>query len=468
MRKRAQAFLKARIWIRSLLRRYLSGEFLDYRQVIAIILPIIVDQAFVFGSNLINTAMISSAGVAAVSAVNMVDSVNIFLVSVFVAVSTGGTVVVAQYKGRGNHAMVSKATAGSVTSVFAFAFGISLLFVLLHGPVLGFLFGRAAPDVMTNARIYLIGSGLSYCGIALEESVCGALRGVGEARSALSLSLIMNLSYVGFNLIFINVLHLGVLGMAISINLSRYLGAACALFYLMRVNISLHFCGRDVFHVSFAMARQILFIGLPFAAEQMFFNGGKILTQIFIVGLGTYAIAVNAICNAVLGVTQIPGSALLLSIVTVAGQCMGYGSLKDTKKFIRSFMWLTAGSYVLTALLMIPILSFMPALFHPPASILPTIAWIMFITALAQIPAWAPSFVLPSALRAAGDARFTSVVSMLSMWLFRLGMGILLGFVLKLGIAGFWFAMDAEWFVRGVVFLWRFRGEKWYAHSVIE
>ena len=43
------------------------------------------------------------------------------------------------------------------------------------------------------------------------------------------------------------------------------------------------------------MVKKIMFVGLPFAAEQMFFNGGKIVTQMFIVHLGTYAIATNAI-----------------------------------------------------------------------------------------------------------------------------------------------------------------------------
>lgn len=468
VKKSENLWVRQRLRLRGLLRRHLSGESMDYRQVIAIILPIMVDQAFVFGSNLINTAMISSTGMAAVSAVNMVDSINIFLVSVFVAVSTGGTVVVAQYKGRGNEPMISKSTAGSVTSVFCFAFVISAVFIALHGVWLSLLFGQAAPDVMQNARIYFIGSCLSYCGIALEESVCGALRGVGEARSALSLSLIMNLSYLAFNVLFINGLHMGVLGMAVSLNLSRYLGAFCAVFYLVRINTSLRFNWRDTLHVPFSMVKRILFVGLPFAAEQMFFNGGKIITQILIVGLGTNSIAINAICNAVLGVVQIPAQAFMLSLVTVVGQCMGRRNVEDAKHFIREFLWLSFWSFVLTALLTIPILRFMTPLFHPPAVLLPTITLILAVNAVMQPPFWHISFVLPSALRAAGDSRYTSVVSMLSMWLFRLGVGVLLGIVLKFGIAGFWFAMDAEWSVRGFIFLHRFKGKKWYAHHVID
>lgn len=60
------------------LHKHFSAESMDYRQIIALIIPILIDQAFIVGLNLVNTAMISSSGVAAVSAVNMVDSLNIF------------------------------------------------------------------------------------------------------------------------------------------------------------------------------------------------------------------------------------------------------------------------------------------------------------------------------------------------------------------------------------------------------
>src|SRR5690606_4043656 len=107
---------------------------------------------------LINTALISSSGVAAISAVSIVDSLNIFLISVFIALATGGTVVIAQFKGSGQETMVSRATSGTIASVSLFALGIALILYLLHVPVLQLLFGAASPDVLANAKVYLIGS----------------------------------------------------------------------------------------------------------------------------------------------------------------------------------------------------------------------------------------------------------------------------------------------------------------------
>ncbi|VTR62126.1 MATE family multidrug exporter [Actinobacillus pleuropneumoniae] len=440
---------------------------MDYRQIFALFFPILIDQAFIIGLNLVNTAMISSSGVSAVSAVNMVDSLNIFLINVFVAVATGGTVVVAQYKGSGNAMMVSRASAATVTSVAMIALAIALLIIGLHQPVLNLLFGSASPDVLESARIYLIGSSTSFLGIAIVQAVCGALRGIGKTRASLALSLIMNLLYVLLNIVFITLLNMGVMGMTLAINIARFAGAACALYYLFKVDATLHIRLRDLFHFPISMLRKIMFIGLPFAAEQMFFNGGKLLTQVFIVSLGTYAIATNAIGSSLAAVFQIPASALSLTIVTVVGQCIGRGNIADARKFIRSFLWLGAFSLALMGLILMPLYRPLVGLFNPPPEIVNDLFVVLLINTLVQVPLWSISFILPSALRAAGDSRFTSITSMLTMWLFRVILGYIMGIILGWGILGVWLAMNCEWGVRGAVFLWRFRGKKWYAHKLI-
>ena len=450
------------------LTRHFSGDTMDYRQIISIILPLLLDQAFLVCMNLLNTSMISSSGVAAVSAVNMVDSLNIFLVNCFIAVATGGTIVVAQYKGRQDDKMVPKAASASISTVFLLAASISALLVIFHDPLLKILFGGSDPDVFSNARTYLIGSSLSYCGIAIMEAVCGALRGIGETRSSLALTITMNLLYVVLNTIFINGFHMGVLGMAVAINAARYTAAILALLYLAKRNTSLGFRFRSLFAPELVMRKRILSIGLPFAAEQMFFNGGKILTQTFIVSLGTYALATNAICSSMDSLLQIPAGALCLAIVTVVGQCMGKGDIKQAKKVIRSFIILSSGCFVVMTLIVMPLFNPIVSLFAPPKEIVPEIFKVLLITAIAQIPIWSTSFMAPAALRAGGDSKYTSIMSMLSMWLFRVVLGYVLGITLGLGILGVWLAMDLEWGVRSLLFMTRLKGKKWYMHKVID
>ncbi len=440
---------------------------MNYRQMISLFIPILVDQAFIMGLNLINTAMISAAGVAAVSAVNMIDSLNIFLFSIFIAVATGGTVVVAQYKGNGNVKKVSEASASAVSVVTLLGLLVGLLGIALHVPLLNVLFGSAQADVMSYARVYLIGSCISFAGIAIVEAICGALRGVGSTRASLVLSLIMNILYVLLNFLFIHGFHMGVLGMTIALNIARYGGAVCALYYLFKVDVNLKVRMKELFRVKWEMFRKILFIGFPFATEQMFFNGGKIITQIFIVWMGTYAIAVNAICAALAGAMQIPANALSLTIITVVGICIGSGNVDEARKFTKSFLVLSSMSFVVMGLIILPLFNPLIAFFDPPAEIVDDIFLILLVNTLVQIPLWAISFITPSALRAAGDAKYTSVVSMLTMWLFRVVMGYVLGVVLGWGVLGVWIAMDLEWGVRGLIFLKRFYGTKWLQHRLI-
>ena len=90
----------------SFLDKYFSGASISYHHIVSLFLPVLVDQAFVTCLGMINTAMVSSSGAAAVSAVSMVDYLNMFILNVISAIAIGGTVVTAQYKGNNNEEMV--------------------------------------------------------------------------------------------------------------------------------------------------------------------------------------------------------------------------------------------------------------------------------------------------------------------------------------------------------------------------
>ena len=224
-----------------LLDKYFTGESIDYKKMFAIIMPIFVDQAFLILMSLLNTAMISSAGVAAVSAVSMVDSLNIFLANVFTAVATGGTVIVAQYKGSGNSAMVSKTATQAISACTILSVLLSALVIIFHTSTLNVLFGKAEADVLNNAKLYLIGSCLTYPFIAIFQAVIGTLRGVGETKPCLKLSLLMNVVNTILNVLLITIFKLGVEGLVISTVIARILGVAASLIYVTKYNRTIRF-----------------------------------------------------------------------------------------------------------------------------------------------------------------------------------------------------------------------------------
>ncbi|MNP02805.1 MATE family multidrug exporter [compost metagenome] len=329
------------------------------------------------------------------------------------------------------------------------------------------LFGNADAEVFQNAKVYLIGSCISYPFIAIFQAVNGVLRGVAETKACLGLSLIMNITFLCLNIVLITVFDMGVLGLVISMILARILGMFSSLIYLVKYNQTLHFKIKNALKLDFSILKKIMFIGIPFAAEQMFFNGGKLLTQTFIVQLGTLAMTVNAISGSISLLFQIGGNSLSIAIVTVVGQCMGRRNVKDARKFIKSFIGLSTLFFVFATAIILPLFPLIVKMFSPPGEIIPTIFALTLLISITQPLLWSHSFIMPSALRAAGDSKFTSISSMLSMWLFRVILGYILGITLQFGIMGVWVAMCAEWSIRGLVFTLRFKGDKWYAHKLI-
>jgi len=281
------------------------------------------------------------------------------------------------------------------------------------------------------------------------------------------LSLILNVTYFLLNILLITIFDLGVVGLSISLIVGRMLGMAASIVYLVKYNQTLRFKIKNALKVNFSILKKIMFIGIPFAMEQMFFNGGKLLTQTFIVQLGTMALTVNAIANSISMLFQIGGTSLSVAVVTVVGQCIGRKDTEDARKFIKSFLGLSSLFFLVMTAIILPLFPMLMKLYSPPDEIVSSIFWLIVMLAISQPLLWSLSFILPSALRAAGDSKFTSVASLVSMWLFRIILGYLLGITLEMGIVGVWLAMVAEWGIRGALFAWRFKGDKWYRHKLI-
>ncbi len=456
-RKRWMLFLK----VRQKFFNSLEGEGISANETFSILLPVIIDQFFLVSFNFMNTAMISSSGAAAISAVNMVGSINIFLVQVFVAIGLGGTVLISRTHGGGDHRQLGRLSGSVLHSTFLVGVLLMILFLVLHQFVLNLLFGQADATVMTNAKLYFIGILLSYPAHAIIEGINGSLRGLGFTQNSLKNSLFMNVIYIIGNLFFVIYLQLGIMGLIYSLLISRLSAVLFAsyAFYLHRSDFRLK--RSNIVTLDFSMIRYILTISLPFAAESFFFNGGKIIMQMMIVSLGTAHIAANAIAGSWIQLAEIIPSALATALVPIVGQSVGRKNINDVKKLTNSFIRLAIIAIITVDLLLLPLFPFAMKLFNPPTEMIPIIFRMYLVAFVMHGIAWCYSFVLPSALRAVGDGKFTTTVSLISMWLFRIGAGYLVGIQLGYGLVGIFVVMTIEWGIRGFIFYKRFSSNKW-------
>ena len=198
------------------------------------------------------------------------------------------------------------------------------------------------------------------------------------------------------------------------------------------------------------------------------FQLGKILLLSTVSILGTASVAANAIGNTVCSFQCVPGTALGLAIVTVVSRCVGAGDYEKarsyTKKLMKSAYFYMTGIILLT-LAALPLILKLYNVSPEAEDYARKIVW---MHGLVGIAIWVPAFTLPQALRAAGDTRFTMVVSTVSMWTMRVGLGILLGRYWGFGVLGIWMSMFTDWTLRAAFFLPRFHGHKWETMGIRE
>lgn len=131
----------------------------DLKKLIA---PIFLDQVLIIGVGIIATMMLSYAGEAAVSGVSLVEMINVLIVTMLAALTTGGTVVVSQYIGNNNRDKASSAAGQLVLISSIISIGIAILVLVFHKFILHITFGNISSDVMNAAITYFVISGLSY------------------------------------------------------------------------------------------------------------------------------------------------------------------------------------------------------------------------------------------------------------------------------------------------------------------
>lgn len=215
------------------------------------------------------------------------------------------------------------------------------------------------------------------------------------------------------------------------------------------------------------MVRKILHIAIPNGVENGLFQLGRVLVVSIISQFGTAQIAANAVANNLDAMGCIAGQAMNLAMITVVGQCMGAGEKEQALWYTKKLWKFTCK---ITAAVNSVILLSLPILLNI-YSLSPQARRYAFILVCIHngcaILLWPTSFTLPNALRAAGDVKFTMIVSVASMFVFRIGFSMILGIGFGLGAIGVWIAMVFDWVCRVSFYTYRFLSKKWLNFRVI-
>lgn len=444
-----------------------SHYLFSNRELANLIGPLVIEQLLAVLVGMADSIMVANVGEAAVSGVSLVDNIMILIINIFAALATGGAVVAGQYIGRKDEKSACKAATQLVWFVSLSAVVIMILVYFGKDIILNQVFGHITAEVKGHADIYLLIATASIPFIALYNGGAAIFRAMGNSQVSMRVSLLMNAINVTGNAILVFGLRIGTAGVAIPTLISRMVAAIVITVLLCNQTRILHIERTLKFRFDGRMIRKILAIGVPNGLENSMFQLGKILVLSLVSTFGTYAIAANAVSNAIALFQILPGMAISLAITTVISQCVGANDYEQVHYYLKKLLAIIYVAMAGTVALIFLALPLILKAYNLSDQTAAAATNIIHFHGISAMIIWPLSFALPAAYRAAGDAKACMYTSIVSMWIFRIGFSYLVGKYMGLGVFGVWVAMVIDWVVRAICFVIRYFNGKWKQGAIV-
>ena len=435
------------------------------KSLINLMVPLILEQIFLGTIGIADMVMVAPVGETAISGISLVNSINMLFQSMFSALAAGGGILASQYLGKRQVRDAGTAAGQLVFVTLAISMAVTVAALAGNRHLLAVIFGQVEQEVMDNAQTYFWITALSYPFIGLYNACAALFRSMGNSKVSMFTALVMNGINITGNAICVFGLKMGVAGVAYPTLISRMTAAVLILILLQNRHNALRIRKIRALRPHPRMIRTILSIGIPGGLESGMFQFGKIFLQSLVSSLGTASIASYAVACSLVTLLYLPGNALGLGLITIVGQCVGAGKPKEAMHYTRLLLGI---NYLILAVISTAMFfgtGWLVSVYNL-SSEAAAISHVLLRAHCAAMILWPAAFTLPNALRAAMDARFTMMVSVFSMWAFRIGFAYVFVNLFKLGVPGVWYGMFIDWAFRAAVFLARFSGFEKRAASV--
>ena len=419
----------------------------------------------------IDASMVGSLGASASASIGLVSTTIWLFGSLCAAVSVGFYVQVAHKIGANDFAGAREVLRQSFLSCILFALVLSGIGVGISSYLPHWLGG--GEDICHDASLYFMFFSLCLPFSMLNSLCAGMLRCSGNIHIPSILNIGLCLLDVFFNwlLIFptrtlfgitIPGAGLGVVGAVLGTAIAFVICSAlmCYFTVIRSKELSLK-QDSGTFIPQLSTLRESVRIAAPIAVEHVILCGAQIVSTIIVAPLGTIAIAANSFGITVEALCYMPGYGISDAATTLVGQSLGAGRRFLAKSFGRITLGMGIMFMTLMAVVMYTTSPVLMTFMTPDVDVQHLTVQVLRIEAFAE-PMFAASIVCYGIFVGAKDTLIPCTMNLMSMWLVRISLALLL--VSGMGLQGVWIAMAVELCFRGFIFLIRFRSDRWLNH----
>ncbi len=386
------------------------------RLLILFALPLLIGNLFQQLYNTVDSIVVGNfVGKQALAAVGCTGPVINALVSVFIGLSTGSTVVIAQYFGAKDNERLSRAVHTTVLVTLVTCVVLTAAGVLATPAMLRMM--QTPEDVFDQAAEYLRIFFWGITGVHLYNSCAGILRAVGDSTRPLYLLIFCTLTNTVLDILFTGILGMGIAGAAWATVISQFLSAILVMRLLFRTTAAYRLEFTKL-RFDLPILRKILLIGIPSALQMGITSLSNVFVQSYVNRFASTVLAGWTAYNRVDSFAMLPMMSLSTSITTFVGQNLGAGNRDRAKMAVR---WGFGMGLITMAVLLTPLMLFAPQLtrlFNGDPEVIGYGTWFIRVISPFYLT-FAVNQVYLGALRGAGDTRSSMFICLSSYVLFR-------------------------------------------------
>ncbi len=448
--------------------QYIKKWFAENREYInktfMVAWPAVLESFFVAFVGIVDSMMVSRLGEYAVAAVGLTTQPKFVGLSLFIAVNVAVSALTARRRGEEDREGASKVLFAALLVVVFAGMLVSFLCVVFADPIIHFAGSKA--DTHDSAVLYfrIIMGCMMFNIISLV--INAAQRGSGNTRIAMKTNLTSNLVNIALNFLLIEgrcgFPAWGIKGAAVAtvIGTVAACGMSIASLFKKESFINVAYIIQNKLRPSITAFRQIFSLASNVFIEQLLLRIGFMLVSVMAAELGTRAFAAHQVGMNIMSLSFSFGDGMQVAAVTLIGQSLGQKNAELAKKYGTICQRIgNLISVLLSVLYLIGGEWFYRMYFEEEQTVRigVEIMQVMVLIVLMQVS----QVIYMGCLRGAGDVRFTTIASTISVTCIRPIMSYIFAYGLGMGVIGIWLGIVCDQISRLILTQWRFKSGKW-------
>lgn len=425
-------------------------------------IPVIVEnilQVLLGTTDTYFAGKLNSNAIAGVGITNLI--MNIYI-AFFTAVGVGTTAIVSRNIGLNQTDKASDAVKQSIILTIVISLIIGGISYIFAKPILTIL--GAKTEVLIYALPYFMAVAVPSVFLCLMLVLSSALRGAGDTKTPMVVTIVANLINIALNYILIfgiwNFKGLGILGGRLATTIARMIAVIILLISICRGKtvIKLNVFGK--WAIDKKLLLSISRIGIPAGIEKLIMRFGQLVYGSVIIALGTSSYVAHNIAGTIESYSYLPAMGFGVAAATLVGNNIGANKPEQAKKYALVANVLSTILMIIMGIFFFMVAPLLAKLFTIDKEVQELVVSVLRIIAVFQ-PFLSLTMVISSALQGAGDTKFPMYSTFIGIWGIRVVFGYLFAIIFKLGLVGIWLAYSIDIIIRGIILLLRFLNDKW-------